>query len=226
MSSQSRTSQRANKKMDELLSSFDVLSTQLVSSFSALASALSSSECTTNPSSHKLRLAKAHVAVILGPSPTSMIAARARVALEIDGLRVFSRKSIVSPSNFRLVSVPNERLKENAPPNTFVDKEVRVSPVSRAESRGPPNASPSSLSPNLSFGDEIHFVELPPDSDSETESDRSSEDSDEEPESCNEIPAAPVETEAGIVAAERALSRAVAVANADPELGMTSDLRA
>ncbi|KAL5530840.1 hypothetical protein ACEPAF_7098 [Sanghuangporus sanghuang] len=233
--SSKRTNERPNKKMDALLSSFDVLSTHLGSTFSALALALSSCHSTSNQTSHKSRLAKTHVAIVLGPSATSMSAARARVVLEIDGLRVALRRTFVPTSNVAMGPVINENLKENAQPNISRFKETfGRPPASLIERRGLLDVSHRSpmedkSDVNSESGDyDRNIVEFPPDSDSESDSDPSSDDdSDEEVDLSEEEEASviPIQTEADINAAERNLSRTLAIANADPELGMATETR-
>ncbi|KAL5488465.1 hypothetical protein ACEPAI_6583 [Sanghuangporus weigelae] len=230
-----RTNARPNKKMDALLSSFDVLSTHLGSTFNALALALSPCHSTSNQTSHKSRLAKTHVAIVLGPSATSMSAARARVVLEIDGLRVVLRRTSVPTSNATMSPVINENLKENAQTHISRFKETfGRPPVSLTERRGlrvishcSPMEDKSDAS-SESIDHDPSIVEFPPDSDSESDSDPSSDDdSDEEVDSSEEDEGsvAPMQTEADFNAAERNLSRALAIANADPELGMAAETR-
>ena len=229
MSLRTTSDRRPNKKLDALLSSFDVLSNQLVESFAALAVALSTSDPSAGPASHRPRFAKSHVAIILGPSPTTMIAAQARVVLEIDGLRVaWGKKEPLS--NVRLGFVPNEGLKENVRPYVSIGGSIRDSrPFT--ESECPRDSSSSSLSSDVASDEEIdqcNIVPSPPESDSESNSGLSEDDSGDELKShglYDEMLSTP-ETEADIAAAERTLSRTIAIANSDPELGMTHDTRA
>lgn len=231
MALQARAGEHPNKKSEALLSSFDVLSAQLVPSFTALALAQSSaSHPRTNVTSCKSRSAKTHVVIILGPSATSMIAARARVVLEIDGLRVPHPKIVASTLSTCAGPGPNEGLKENALPYaSWSDKKTRSSPVSLAERQGLHDVSRLSPSFNVSShagDDESDSRELPFDTDTEYDRDSSDGDLDKEVDSPDDVPSTPLGTETDITAAERTLSRALAIANADPELGMTSDTRA
>ena len=199
--------------MDKLLSSFDALSAQLVPSFTALATALQSLSPGACPGNSKLGLAKTHVAFILGPSATSMFAARARVVLEIDGLRVTRGRVPAPPLNAHMSRVTNEHLKENIC--------MGISPDNPIESRHSRVSDASSVIPQQ----ESNIVELPPDSDLEGNSDSSSEEDFDESSSEDEPNPEPSQTEANICTAERTLSRSLMSANADPELGMTAETR-
>ncbi|KAL5512187.1 hypothetical protein ACEPAG_3472 [Sanghuangporus baumii] len=234
-----RTNERPNKKMDALLSSFDVLSTHLGSTFSALTLALSPCHSNSDQTSHKSRLVKTHVAIVLGPSATSMSAARARVVLELDGLRVAFRRTSVPTLNTPKGNANNERLKENAQPHISRVRETlgrpQASLIERRGLRVISHCSPMEDKSDASSENDDHdpsenpsVVEFPPDSDSESDSESSSDDdSDEEVDSSEDDEAlvAPMQTEADINAAERNLSRTLAIANADPELGMAAETR-
>ncbi|EJD00732.1 uncharacterized protein FOMMEDRAFT_168996 [Fomitiporia mediterranea MF3/22] len=230
MSLSNKADPRTNKKQDALIASFDLLSSHLGSTFTALGSKL------TNRS-HVADLATSHLAIILGPSVTSANAARARVLLEIKGLHVPLRSHVMPQL---ACTVVNSHLKENEGSPNLGSSSERSTPLSerskglRVISQRPPLMSRSDESSGEDDSTD-GVAEAPPDSDSESESiiedsdsDSSSDvDSEEQFDSSEEdnSEASHEVTEADLCAAERLLSRTLAVANADPELGMAADIR-
>lgn len=92
---------RSAKKLDNLITSFDQISSHLLSTFTALSTALSRNTkhypilSATGPivdgkpqPQRRRKPAKVHILFVLGPTIMSAPAMRARVLLEIDGLEV------------------------------------------------------------------------------------------------------------------------------------------
>ncbi|KAH8115643.1 hypothetical protein DFH11DRAFT_1296988 [Phellopilus nigrolimitatus] len=230
MSFARKTDPRSAKKQDALLSAFDLLSSHLGSTFTALSAALATG-CGVTTTFASKTTATTHLAIILGPSVTSVSAARARVVLELDGLRVHG-SSTCEAAVFSPRVAPNGHLKENSDRNSTERADVGVAEHRKSFGgpglgstmlQGPLSSEDSEGSDNEDEGsdeDDADDLESVPDSsgeeDLESESSFQEEDEDELE--------GWKEEEADLCAAERLLSRALAVANADPELGMAAEL--
>lgn len=144
---------------------------------------------------------KVHIAFVIGPSVTSASAARARVVFEICGLQVKVWGECTS-----LPSRPRPSLEGRA---------GRVL-AELSERRGSDQEEEDS---DHEDEEEVQEEDIESDEESVPESDSSDasfEDAEDEED---------FDTEEVLRSAERLLSRTLAVANADPELGMAAELR-
>lgn len=149
---------------------------------------------------------KVHIAFVIGPSVTSASAARARVVFEICGLQVKVWGECTS-----LPSRPRPSLEGRAGRVLAELGERRGSDQEEEDSDQEEEDS--------DHRDEVQEEDIESDEESVPETDSSDasfeEDEDEED----------FDTEEVLRGAERLLSRTLAVANADPELGMAAELR-
>lgn len=145
---------------------------------------------------------KVHIAFVIGPSVTSASAARARVVLEICGLEVKVWGECTS-----LPSRPRPSLEGRADRVLAEVGERRGCDQEQEEDSDHEDEEEVQEEDVESDGENV------PESDS---SDASFEDDEDEED---------FDTEEVLRSAERLLSRTLAIANADPELGMAAELR-
>lgn len=153
---------------------------------------------------------KVHIAFVIGPSVTSASAARARVVFEICGLQVKVWGECTS-----LPSRPRPSLEGRA---SRVLAELGDRRGSDQEEHGSDQEEEEEDS-NHEDEEEVQEEDIESDEESVPESD-SSDASFEDDENEEDF-----DTEEVLRSAERLLSRTLAIANADPELGMAAELR-
>ncbi|KAI5120730.1 hypothetical protein M0805_006436 [Coniferiporia weirii] len=271
MSSVRKTDLKAAKKEETLLATFDLLSSHLGSTFTALSAAFAAPpcgshlskapytrECTNTQGGTETKTATTHFAIVLGPSVTSASAARARVVLELDGLRVqqWTSTSNENPRTKKTGIVGrrtslNGHLKENN--CNYLNASTKMedntgdeeSDSQRFEASPVPKIHGNVLGYVTRIGDDSGDLkhedeheeasdddESVPDSESESDSDSDADEgssleyeSDIADNDDFDAPASREESEKDLLAAERLLSRTLAVANADPEQGMAAEIR-
>lgn len=228
---------RAAKTHDALLAAFDLLASHLGTTFTALSKALARNTRAHPPpeSARKLprtlqleggggeaqngtrrrtrrRPGRAQLVFVLGPSVTSVLAARARVLFDVDGLdvRIWGERS-----------VPEAREDESDDDNDDEDSGSNEGSGTEEDS-APPPPSPSPTPPPCSK-DDCSSSDLSSDSGSESRSDPDSN-SDVDPDDDEPDDAAIVDDEMALRTAERLLSRALAMANADRDVGLAADI--
>lgn len=151
---------------------------------------------------------KVHIAFVIGPSVTSASAARARVVFEICGFQVKVWGECTS-----LPSRPRPSLEGRA------GRVLAELGKRRGSDQEEEDSDQEEEDSDHEDEDEVQEEDIESDGESVPESDSSDasfeDDEDEED----------FDTEEVLRSAERLLSRTLAVANADPELGMAAELR-
>ncbi len=200
MSATSTSTSKGKRKLDSLLSSFDLLSSHLGTTFTALSTALARAQSGEEGDQAQ---STAHFAILFGPTVSAASTAastRARIMLEITG---FDAKIWGTRDDEEEECEGNSKDEEKegegeVPPDSDEEEDGSVAEESEEESEEevPPSPEPSD-----------------------------DEDDGDEDDSCAPSSSSYVPSEQDIVSAERTLSRALAQANADTAAGMASEIR-
>lgn len=201
-SSSSDSKSKGKKKLDNLLSSFDLLSSHLGTTFTALSTALARSQAGAQ--------SKAHFAILFGPTVSAASAAtttRARILLEIVGfeVKIWGTRSDVVRNCYHDGDGEEEEEEEEAPPDSDGEED---------------GSEDGSVTGDLEEESEEEVPSTPESSESESE-----EEDDENEGTCIPSSSSYVPSEPDIVNAERVLSRTLAQANADASAGMAAEIR-